>query len=69
MCTERNQLHRGRISGSFPGLPAYTTRQKPGIRPIGVVEELQRVAGKVVMKVSRPDIQSAAWTLQICAGQ
>ena len=40
-----------------------------GLRPIGVGEVLQRIAGKVVMKVVKEDIKKAAGCLQLCAGQ
>ena len=56
------------LSRSFPGLPAYPHKTH-GLRPIGVGEVLQRIVGKVFMKVFRPDIQSAAGSLQVCVGQ
>ena len=41
----------------------------PRLRPIGVGEVLRKIVGKVVMKVFRPNIQKAAGSLQVCAGQ
>ena len=43
--------------------------KNPGLRPIGVGKVLQRIAGKVVMKVVKEDIKKAAGCLQSCAGQ
>ena len=43
--------------------------KNPGLRPIGSGEVLQRIAGKVVMKVVKEDIKKAAGCLQLCAGQ
>ena len=43
--------------------------KNPGLRPIGVGEVLRRIAGKVVMKIVKTDVQDAAGSLQVCAGQ
>ena len=43
--------------------------KNPGLRSIGAGEVLQRIAGKVVMKVVKEDIKKAAGCLQLCAGQ
>ena len=37
-------------------------------RLIGVGEVLRRIAGKVVMKISKNDVLKAAGSLQVCAG-
>ena len=57
------------------GLAAYTAchliplNKNPGIRPFGVGEVLQRIVGKIVMKVARQDLQHAADSSQLCASQ
>ena len=40
-----------------------------GLRLIGVGEVLRRIAGKVIMNVIKGDIQEAAGSIQVCAGQ
>ena len=57
------------------GLAAYTARhliplnKNPGVRPIGVGEIPQRIVGKIVLRVARQDLQHAADSSQLCAGQ
>ena len=41
----------------------------PGVRPIGIGEVVRRIIGKVVMTVTRQDLQNAVGSLQLCAGQ
>ena len=43
--------------------------KNPGVRPIGVCECVRRIIGKAVLSVLGPDVQSAAGSLQLCAGQ
>ena len=43
--------------------------KKHGLRPIGVREVLQRIAGKVIMMIFKKDITDAAGPLQLNAGQ
>ena len=43
--------------------------KNPGLRPIGVGEVLRRIAGKVVMKISKSDVIESVGSLQVCAGQ
>ena len=43
--------------------------KNPGLRPIGVGEILRRIAGKVVMSLSKNDVIQSAGSLQVCAGQ
>ena len=43
--------------------------KNPGLPPIGVGEVLQRIAGKVVMKLVKEGIKKAAGCLQLFAGQ
>ena len=54
---------------SVPHPPLIPLYKNPRLRPIGVGEVFQRIVGKVVMKVSRLDVQKAAGSLQVCAGQ
>ena len=41
----------------------------PGVRPIGVCETVCRIIGKSILSTIETDIQEAAGTLQLCAGQ
>ena len=41
----------------------------PGVRPIGVCEVIQRIISKAILSIIKTDIQEAAGTLQLCAGQ
>ena len=43
--------------------------KKPGLRPVGVVEVLRRIAGKVIMMIFKKDITDTAGPLQLSAGQ
>ena len=43
--------------------------KNPGLRPIGIGEILRRIIGKAVTRILRDDIQTAAGSLQLCAGQ
>ena len=43
--------------------------KNPGIRPIGVGEVIRPIAGKVIMDIAKKDVQQAAGSLQVCAGQ
>ena len=38
------------------------------VRPIGVGEVMQRIMGKCVMHVTKPDVIDASGSLQVCAG-
>ena len=67
-----------KISTSYvdpSGLAAYTAcrliplDKNPGVRPIGVGEVLRRIVGKAVMRIARQDLQCAAGSSQLCAGQ
>ena len=67
-----------KISTSYvdpSGLVAYTAcrliplDKNPGVRPIGVDEVLRRIVGKAVMRIARQDLQCAAGSSQLCAGQ
>ena len=41
----------------------------PGVRPIGICETARRIISKAVLFAIRGDIQDAAGSLQLCAGQ
>ena len=43
--------------------------KNPGIRPIGISEVSRRIIGKAILRILRIDIQEAAGSLQLCAGQ
>ena len=43
--------------------------KKPGVRPIGIGETVRRIIAKVVLCVIGEDVQFAAGSLQLCAGQ
>ncbi len=43
--------------------------KNPGVRPIGVGETARRIMAKAVLSVIRSNVQDAAGTLQLCAGQ
>ena len=43
--------------------------KNPGVRPIGIGEVARRIVAKAVLTVLRTDIQEAAGSLQLCAGQ
>ena len=57
------------------GLTAFTACRLialdkcPGVRPIGVGEVSRRIVGKAVLSVMGVEIQQAAGSLQLCAGQ
>ena len=41
----------------------------PGVRPIGVCETARRIISKAILSTIKDDIQDAAGSLQLCAGQ
>ncbi|XP_065902627.1 uncharacterized protein [Dysidea avara] len=43
--------------------------KNPGVRPIGVCEVMRRIVAKAVLVILRDDIQEAAGSHQLCAGQ
>ena len=43
--------------------------KNPGVRPIGVCGTIRRIIAKAVLSVTGADIQDAAGTVQLCAGQ
>ena len=43
--------------------------KKPGVRPIGICEVARRIIAKSILTIIGGDIQEAAGSLQLCAGQ
>ena len=43
--------------------------KNPGVRPIGIGEVPRRIIEKSVMIILKPEVQSAAGYIQLCAGQ
>ena len=43
--------------------------KNPGVHPIGICETARRIISKAVLFVIRDDIQQAAGSIQLCAGQ
>ena len=41
----------------------------PGLRPVGIGEVKRRVIGKTIMQIVGSDVQGAAGSRQLCAGQ
>ena len=41
----------------------------PGVRPIGICKTARRIISKAVLSVAKADLQEAAGSLQLCAGQ
>ena len=41
----------------------------PGVRPIGIGEVVWRIIGRAIISIIKDDIQAAAGTAQLCAGQ
>ena len=53
---------------SFVACRLIPLDKKTGLRPTGVVEVLQRTAGKAVLMLFKNDIKCAAGALQVSAG-
>lgn len=43
--------------------------KNPGLRPIGIGEIERRIMGKAIMEIVGKDVQAAAGSMQLCAGQ
>ena len=41
----------------------------PGVRPIGICECARRIVSKAILSITKGDVQEAAGSLQLCAGQ
>ena len=53
----------------FTACRLIALNKNPGVRPIGIGDTARRIIAKSVLMVIRGDIQDAAGTLQLCAGQ
>ena len=53
---------------AFTACRLIPLNKNPGLRPIDIGEVLRRIAGKVVIKISKNDVLKAAGSLQVCAG-
>ena len=57
------------------GLHAFTAcrliplNKNPGVRPIGIAEALRRITAKAILAIVKQDVETAAGSLQVCAGQ
>ena len=54
---------------SFVACRSIALDKNPGVRPIGIGETASRLIAKAILSVIRDDIQIAAGSLQLCAGQ
>ena len=54
---------------SFLACRLIALDKNPGVRPIGIEETARRIIAKSVLSVIRSDIQDAAGSIQLCAGQ
>ena len=43
--------------------------KNPGVRPIGIGETSRRIIAKAILSTIKQDLQSAAGSMQLCAGQ
>ena len=43
--------------------------KNPGVRPIGIGDTARQIIAKAILAATKVDIQEAAGTLQLCAGQ
>ena len=55
--------------GAFVACRLIPLNKFPGVRPIGVGEVPRRIIAKVVLGIISHDIENAAGSLQVCAGQ
>ena len=68
ICTKKIQLENDAPLEAFLACRLIPLDKNPDLRPIGVGEDLRRIAGKVVMKVLKEDVRKSAGSLQLCAG-
>ena len=66
LCTEEVD-HKG--LKAFVACRLIPLDKRPGVRPIGVCEVSRRIISKAILNTISSDIQQAAGTLQLCAGQ
>lgn len=43
--------------------------KNPGVRPIGIGDTARRIIAKAILNIIRQDVQEAAGSVQLCAGQ
>ena len=43
--------------------------KNPGVRPIGVGDTARHIIAKAILNITRQDVQEAAGSVQLCAGQ
>ena len=43
--------------------------KNPGVRPIGIGDTARRIIAKAILNITRQDVQEAAGSVQLCAGQ
>ena len=53
----------------FHGQPSIALNKNPGVRHIGIGDTARRIITKAIMNMIRQDIQEAAGSVQLCAGQ
>ena len=66
ICT--SNIHPDDLS-AFVSCRLIPLNKNPGVRPISVGEVPRRIIAKAVLSLFRPQIQDAAGSLQVCAGQ
>ena len=71
-CTRNLNTSINDVGDTFEAFIAnrlISLNKNPGIRPIGVGEVICRIAEKVIMDDAKKDVQQAAGSSQVCAGQ
>ena len=43
--------------------------KNPGVRPIGIGDTVRRIIAKAILSITKQDLQEAAGSMQLCAGQ
>lgn len=66
MCTERMDPE---VLEAFLANRLVAIDKCPGVRPVGIGEAPRRIIGKGIVKVLKKDIQMAAGSYNLCAGQ
>ena len=56
-------------AASIPACRLIALNKNPGVRPIGICEVVRRIISKAILSITSGDIQDAAGSLQLCAGQ
>ena len=66
MCTEYIDP---RVLSPLLSCRLIALNKNPGVRPIGIGETSRRIMAKAALRIMRDDIQDAAGTVQLSAGQ